>query len=99
MFAVFSSFFFLWLASAFALFATFAVVKGKWFTVPLWLLGNFVAASLSLQIYLSSIFPDDHGAHEEFVKGVVMALYLGGAFSTIVVAIYAFLLRKKLLQE
>ena len=99
MFAVFSSFFFLWLASAFALFATFAVVKGKWFTVPLWLLGNFVAASVTLQIFLATICPDDWAPHDEFLQGVGWALYLGGAFSTIVVAIHAFLLRKKLLQE
>lgn len=92
--------FLLWIASGFALFATHAVVKGKWFAAPLWLLGYFVAATITIQVSLGILCPYEYYELQgDFLHGVVMALYLGGAFSTIVVAICAFVLRRKLLQE
>lgn len=100
MLAALCSLFLLWIASGFALFATHAVVKGKWFVAPLWFLGYFVAATITIQVFLGILCPyEDFKLHEEFLDGVFMAQYLGSAFSTIVVAICAFVLRKRLLQE
>ena len=92
--------FWIWFASVFALFATHAVVKGKWFAAPLWFLGYFAVSYCALGIALATIFPHQyHLLRQEFLDGVSDALYLGPILSTIVVAICAFVLRKKLLQE
>ena len=91
--------FWLWFSSGIGLFATHAVVKGRWFAASLWFLGHFVVASATLQISLATICPSDWASHDEFLHGVVMALYLGGAFATVANVVLAFALKKRLVSS